>query len=350
MSATAATDESDTPATDQTKSVTNVLEVSDLNVRFGLGDETIWAVNGVSFSVHSGKTLAIIGESGSGKTVTSRAILGLLPNTAHVTGSARLEGSELIGMSEKEMRRRRGPDIATVFQDPSRSLNPTMRVGAQIVESIRLHLPMDRHAAKKRAIELLGLVRLPSPERRCDDYPHQLSGGMRQRVMIALALACQPKVLIADEATTALDVTTQAKIMELLLDLQEQFKMAMIMISHNLGLAAQFSDEVLVMYGGRVAEYAPTKTLFAHVQMPYTRVLLDAVPRLGRAAHTALPIVAGGAPSLHQLPIGCAFSNRCPRAADKCRTETPPLREDEPGHVYACWFPIADAIPVQASR
>jgi oligopeptide transport system ATP-binding protein len=349
MSATSGTDESGT-ATDQSQGVTNLLEVTDLNVHFGQGDQTVWAVNGVSFAVRKGETLAIIGESGSGKTVMCRAIMGLLPDTAHVTGSARLEGSELIGMPEKEMRGRRGPDIATVFQDPSRSLNPTMRVGAQIVEAIRLHLPMDRKAAKKRAIELLGLVRLPSPERRCDDYPHQLSGGMRQRVMIALALACQPKVLIADEATTALDVTTQAKIMELLLDLQEQFKMAMIMISHNLGLAAQFSDEVSVMYAGRVVEHAATKTLFAHVRMPYTRVLLDAVPRLDRPAHARLPAVAGGAPSLREYPVGCAFASRCTGAADKCWTETPQLREDEPGHTYACWFPIGDRVAVETGR
>jgi oligopeptide/dipeptide ABC transporter ATP-binding protein len=335
---------------EQKERVTNVLEVTDLHVRFGHGQGMVWAVNGVSFNVAAGRTLAVIGESGSGKTVTARALMGLLPESAEVSGSARFEGKELIGLSEKQLRRHRGPDIATVFQDPSRSLNPTMRVGAQIVEAIRLHRPLDRQAARRRAVELLGLVRLPSPELRYDDYPHQLSGGMRQRVMIALALACQPKILIADEATTALDVTTQAKIMELLRELQQEFQMAMIMISHNLGLAAQFTDEVIVMYAGRIVEHAGTRRLFEHVRMPYTRVLLDAVPRLDRVSHSDLPAVLGGAPNMRDLPVGCAFAPRCPTAVERCRQELPPLRDDEPGHQYACWFPVSDRIPVEVGR
>jgi oligopeptide/dipeptide ABC transporter ATP-binding protein len=321
---------------------TKLLEVKDLEVRFHQRATTVYAVNGVSFDLEEGKTLAIIGESGSGKTVTSRAMMALLPNTASVYGSVRLEGKELIGLTEKQMLQHRGPDLATVFQDPSRSLNPTMKVGKQIVEAIKLHLPLDKAAARKRAVELLGLVRLPNPEQRFDDYPHQLSGGMRQRVMIAIALACQPKILIADEATTALDVTTQAKIMDLLVDLQEQFHMALILISHNLGLAAQYTDEVAVMYAGKIVERAPTKELFENVRMPYTRVLLDAVPRLERSAHSSLPSITGGAPNLTSRPTGCAFMPRCMSATDRCREQTPPLEEDQPGHEVACWFPLND--------
>lgn len=317
-----------------------LLEVKDLEVRFRQGTNSVYAVNGVSFDLDQGKTLAIIGESGSGKTVTSRAMMGLLPNTAVVHGSVKLNGKELVGLTEKEMLQHRGLDLATVFQDPGRSLNPTMKVGKQIVEAIRLHLPLDKKAARDRAVELLGLVRLPLPEQRFNDYPHQLSGGMRQRVMIAIALACQPKILIADEATTALDVTTQAKIMDLLIDLKSQFNMALILISHNLGLAAQYTDEVAVMYGGKVVERAGTKELFANVLMPYTRVLLDAVPRLDRSAHDSLPSITGGTPNLSSRPTGCAFMPRCMAATDRCREQAPPLAEEEPGHEVACWYPL----------
>jgi oligopeptide/dipeptide ABC transporter ATP-binding protein len=321
---------------------TPVLEVTDLKVRFHLKGAVVRAVNGISYTVTAGRTLAIIGESGSGKTVSSRAVMGLLPDTAEVEGSVRLNGEELLGLSEKEMRRHRGTDLATVFQDPARSLNPTMRVGDQISEALRLHTHIDRHEAKDRAIELLRLVRLPIPERRYFEYPHQMSGGMRQRVMIAIALSCRPKVLIADEATTALDVTTQAKIMELLADLQEQFNMAVIMISHNLGLAASYADEVIVMYGGLVVEHADTKTLFAHVRMPYTKLLLEATPRLDRAAHDILPAMSSGPPpDLRHLKPGCSFEPRCPQAQDRCREAAPPLVTDDKGHGYACWFPVA---------
>jgi oligopeptide/dipeptide ABC transporter ATP-binding protein len=320
---------------------TPVLEVTDLKVRFHHKGTVVRAVNGISYTVTAGRTLAIIGESGSGKTVSSRAVMGLLPDTAQVEGSVRLDGQELIGLSEREMRRHRGTDLATVFQDPARSLNPTMRVGQQISEAIRLHNDISKDEAKDRAVELLRLVRLPIPERRYFEYPHQMSGGMRQRVMIAIALSCRPKVLIADEATTALDVTTQAKIMELLADLQEQFNMAVIMISHNLGLAASYADEVIVMYGGLVVEHADTKTLFAHVRMPYTKLLLEATPRLDRAAHDVLPAMSSGPPpDLRHIKPGCSFEPRCPQAQDRCREKAPPLT-DENGHSYACWFPIA---------
>jgi oligopeptide/dipeptide ABC transporter ATP-binding protein len=324
-----------------------VLEVRDLRVRFHHRGAVVRAVNGISYDVSAGRTLAIIGESGSGKTVSSRAVMGLLPESATVEGSVRLDGEELLGLSEKEMRRHRGTDLATVFQDPARSLNPTMRVGLQISEAVRLHGSVGKEEARQRAVELLRLVRLPAPERRYFEYPHQMSGGMRQRVMIAIALSCRPKVLIADEATTALDVTTQAKIMELIADLQDEFNMAVVMISHNLGLAASYADEVLVMYAGQVVEQAETKALFAQVRMPYTKLLLEATPRLDREAHTLLPRSASGPPpDLRALKAGCAFAPRCPQAQDRCRGAAPPLETSDPGHTYACWFPLPVSMEV----
>ncbi|MEX0426086.1 ABC transporter ATP-binding protein [Nocardioides sp. DS6] len=318
-----------------------VLEVTDLRVAFSREGRTVHAVNGLSYEVRAGEMLAIIGESGSGKSVSTRALMGLLPPSARVTGSARLGDTELVGMSEKAMRRLRGCDLAMVFQDPARSLNPTMRIGAQIVEAIRAHSErngLDKKGAQARAIELLKLVRLPAPERRFHEYPHQLSGGMRQRVMIAIALAGDPKVLIADEATTALDVTTQAQIMELLVDLQERLGMAVIMISHDLGLAASYAQEVLVMYAGKAVEYAETEDLFSNVRMPYTRALLGAIPQLTTQAHSLLPVIGGQPPDLSALPQGCAFRPRCVNAQDDCAV-APTLDEHEPGHWFACWHP-----------
>jgi oligopeptide/dipeptide ABC transporter ATP-binding protein len=320
----------------------SLLAVSDLRVRFHTAGREVLAVDGMSYTLQQRKTLAIIGESGSGKTVSSRAIIGLLPPTAEVTGSVRFEGQELLGLPERTLRRHRGADIAMVFQDPSRSLNPTMRIGKQVVEAVRTHVDVDRKQAQARAIELLQLVRLPAAERRYHDYPHQLSGGMRQRVMIAIALAAKPKLLIADEATTALDVTTQAQIMELLLDLQQQLGMALIMISHDLGLAASFADDVLVVYAGRVVEKASTRELFAHVRMPYTRALLDAIPRVEQPSHTVLPVISGQPPNLATVPVGCVFAPRCPRARPDCRAVSPPLEEHEPSHWFACWHPVRD--------
>jgi oligopeptide/dipeptide ABC transporter ATP-binding protein len=319
-----------------------LLEVSDLRVDFGLGGEHVRAVDGLAYTVAAGRTLAIIGESGSGKTVSSRAVMGLLPPSASVSGSIRFEGAELLGLGDKQLREHRGSSFAMVFQDPSRSLNPTMRVGKQVTEAVRAHLPLDRAAARERAIELLTLVRLPAPERRFQEYPHQLSGGMRQRVVIAMALAGNPKLLFADEATTALDVTTQAQIMELLADLQKRLGMALVLISHDLGLAASFADEVVVMYAGRAVERAPTRTLFAHVRMPYTKALLEAIPRVERPPHTELPVVPGRPPDLAALPAGCPFAPRCPNCRDRCREEAPPFSEGEPEHWWACWFPVED--------
>jgi len=322
-----------------------LLEVRDLRVTFDTGGRSVCAVNGLSYQLSVGRTLALIGESGSGKTVSSRAVMGLLAPTADASGSVRFEGRELLGLSDKAMRRHRGADIAMVFQDPSRSLNPTMRIGAQVAEAVRAHQRVDRGAARERALELLKLVRLPSPQQRLHEYPHQLSGGMRQRVVIAIALASEPKLLFADEATTALDVTTQAQIMELLRDLQRQLGMALVMISHDLGLAASFADEVVVMYAGRAVEQAPTRELFAHVRMPYTKALLDAIPRVERPPHTPLPVVAGRPPDLAALPAGCPFAPRCPKAQELCRESAPPLQEGSPGHRWACWFPCEDAAP-----
>jgi oligopeptide/dipeptide ABC transporter ATP-binding protein len=319
-----------------------LLEVEDLRVAFAGGGIEVRAVDGVSFSVSPGVTLAIIGESGSGKTVSCRAIMGLLPSTAAIQGSARLRGSELIGLPESELRRHRGSEMAMVFQDPARSLNPTIRVGAQIAEAIRTHREVSKSEARQQAIELLRMVRMPLPERRFHEYPHQLSGGMRQRVVIAIALACRPRLLIADEATTALDVTTQAQTMELLLDLQQELDMAMIMISHDLGLAASYADEVIVMYAGKIVEQAPASRLFGEdgaVRMRYTEALLDAIPHMERPAHTLLPVVGGRPPDPAALPPGCAFAPRCAHAQEDCTTKAPALREHLPSHWWACWHP-----------
>lgn len=315
-----------------------VLTVNDLRVTFSRAGTPVHAVNGLSYEVKAGRTLAIIGESGSGKSVSVRALMGLLPPSAFVTGSARLGETELIGMSEKAMRLIRGSDIAMVFQDPARSLNPTMSVGAQIGEAIRMHVRIDRKEVQSRAVELLKMVRMPAAERRYHEYPHQLSGGMRQRVMIAIALAANPKVLIADEATTALDVTTQAQIMELLVDLQERLGTAVVMISHDLGLAASYAHDVMVMYAGKVVEHSETTTLFRNVRMPYTKALLAAIPQLDVPPHTELTVIGGQPPNLSALPVGCAFRSRCSRATDHCAIQ-PPLSEHEPGHKYACWNP-----------
>ena len=319
-----------------------LLKVTDLRVAFALGGREIRAVDGVTYTVEAGQTLAIIGESGSGKTVGCRAIMGLLPAGTEISGSARLRGTELIGLSDGQLRKHRGSDMAMVFQDPARSLNPTMRVGKQITEAIKTHRKVSGKDAHDQAVELLRVVRIPEAERRFHEYPHQLSGGMRQRVVIAMALACRPKLLFADEATTALDVTTQAQIMELLLELQQELDMALILISHDLGLAASYADEVVVMYAGKVVEQAPAKRLFGAggtVRMRYTRALLDAIPHLERPAHTDLPVVTGRPPDPSMLPPGCSFAPRCLSAAEDCTAKAPALTEHAPGHRWACWHP-----------
>ncbi|HUY07822.1 MAG TPA: ABC transporter ATP-binding protein [Acidimicrobiales bacterium] len=317
-----------------------LLEVRDLRINFHLQHSIVPAVQGVTFSVNPGQTVGIIGESGSGKSVTARAIMGLLPKkTAEVLGSVRFGGKELIGLSDREMRQHRGRDIVLVFQDPMRSLNPTMRIGTQIAEALHSHQEISRADAHSRVIDLLKMVRIPSAEQRSREYPHQLSGGMRQRVMIAMALSCGPKVLIADEPTTALDVTTQAQIMELLRELQRELDMAVVLISHDMGLAAMYTDEVAVMYAGRVVEQAMTTRLFKHVRMPYTRALLDSIPRLEHPSLEPLSVVRGRPPDLSALPPGCPFSPRCHFAQAKCE-EPPVLETTAEGDRFACWFPL----------
>ncbi len=317
-----------------------VLEVEDLRVTFRTRLGSVYAVQGISFAVEPGRTLAVIGESGSGKTVSAQAIMGLLPRSADVSGSIRFKGEQVVGRSNHEMRDYRGRNVAMVFQHPERSLNPTMRVGIQIAEAVTTHLPMDRRQARERTIELLKMVRIPAPERRFHEYPHQLSGGMRQRVVIAIALACGPDVLIADEATTALDVTTQAQIMELLLNLQRETGTALLMISHDMSLAAAYAEDVVVMYAGKIVERASARDLFAGVRMPYTQALLDAIPRIDTEPHVLLPVVGGRPPDLSVLRDGCPFAPRCPDVQQDCRDQAPALRQHEPGRWWACWHPI----------
>jgi oligopeptide/dipeptide ABC transporter ATP-binding protein len=317
-----------------------VLEVEDLRVTFRTRLGSVYAVQGVSFAVEPGRTLAVIGESGSGKTVSAQAIMGLLPRSADISGSIRFKGEQIIGRSNQAMREYRGRNVAMVFQNPERSLNPTMRVGFQIAEAVTTHLPMDHRQAHERAIELLKMVRIPAPERRFHEYPHQLSGGMRQRVVIAIALACGPDVLIADEATTALDVTTQAQIMDLLLDLQQETGTALLMISHDMSLAATYAEDVVVMYAGKIVERASAQELFAGVRMPYTRALLEAIPRIDTEPHVLLPVVGGRPPDQSVLRDGCPFAPRCPDVQQDCRDQAPPLRQHELGRWWACWHPI----------
>ena len=305
-----------------------LLQVEDLRVAFAVGGREIRAVDGVSYRVEPRQTLAIIGESGSGKTVGCRAIMGLLPATAAISGSAQLLGSELIGLSDAQLRKYRGSAMAMVFQDPARSLNPTMRVGSQITEALRTHRKMSRSEAHTEAVELLRLVRIPAPERRYHEYPHQLSGGMRQRVMIAIALACGPELLIADEPTTALDVTVQAEIIDLMAELCAAKGTAILMISHDLGLVANMCRRVAVMYAGRIVESQVAGAIFATPRHPYTQGLVDSLPRLGersRRGQQRLREISGVVPSIAAYPSGCRFNPRCPAVTDICRSTAPEI-------------------------
>jgi peptide/nickel transport system ATP-binding protein len=316
-----------------------LLEVQDLSVRFNTDDGAVHAVDRMSLALAPSEVLGIVGESGCGKSVTALSILGLLPSTATVTGSARFEGVELLGASRSRLRKIRGRKISFVFQEPMTSLNPVLRVGNQIEEVVREHMDLPRRAARERVVELLDLVHIPDPLRRVDEYPHQLSGGMRQRVMIAMALACDPKILIADEPTTALDVTIQAGILDLLRELRARLGTAIILITHNLGVVADLADRVVVMYAGRKAEEAAVGELFAHPQHPYTIGLLGAVPRAGGAHNGRLQEIPGRVPSLAELPGHCAFADRCPRADEQSWSEVPELRQVRPDHVVACFHP-----------
>ena len=317
-----------------------LLEVRDLSVRFDTDEGTTHAVDRMSLELEPRQVLGIVGESGCGKSVTALSILGLLPKTATITGSARFQGAELLGASRSRLRKIRGREIAFVFQEPMTSLNPVLRVGNQVEEVLREHMDLSRAGARERAVELLDLVHIPDPKRRVEEYPHQLSGGMRQRVMIAMALACDPKILIADEPTTALDVTIQAGILDLLRELRERLGTAIILITHNLGVVADLADRVVVMYAGRKAEEAPVGELFAHPQHPYTMGLLGAVPRAGAARNGGrLQEIPGRVPSLAELPGHCAFADRCPRADEQSWSEVPALRRVRPDHTVACFHP-----------
>ncbi len=320
----------------------NLLNVTDLHVSFATPRGEVRAVQGVSLSLEQGRTLGIVGESGSGKTVLSRAIMGLLPRqSATQSGSVRYEGQEILNADHDVLRKLWGTKIAMVFQDPMTSLNPVLRVGHQITEPLKLHLKLGRDEAKETALSLLMQVGIPSPVERFDAYPSQLSGGMRQRVVIAIALACAPKLLMADEPTTGLDVTVQAQILNLLATLQHDRQMGMILVTHDLGVVATRSDEIIVMYAGNVVERAPTRVLFSQMSMPYTEALLRSMPRIGNASHTRLHAIEGRPPDLISPPPGCAFAPRCPYAQQKCHAEKPPLVEgSSPGHSYACWFPL----------
>ena len=324
--------------------MTALLEVRDLTVRFDTEEGVVHAVNGVSFDLAAGEILAVVGESGCGKTVTAMSIPGLLPvASAHVAGSIRLEGHELLTMTPKQLRSVRGKDVSVVFQEPMTSLNPAFTVGRQIREVLQRHEGLGRRAAQERAVELLELVRIPAPRKRVDEYPHQLSGGMRQRVMIAIAVACSPKVLIADEPTTALDVTIQAGILDVMRDLRDRLGTAIILITHDLGVVADLADRVVVMYAGRRVEQAGVTELFAAPQHPYTNGLLGAIPRthqgVEQVARQRLTEIPGMVPSLKSDPDVCSFAPRCPRATQTCREHRPPLEPVLPQHLVACHHP-----------
>lgn len=319
-----------------------LLEITDITTSFKTPRGLATAVNNVSFALDRGKTLGIVGESGSGKSVLSRSIMGLLPKQNVVrSGSVRFEGRELLGLSNSAMRDFWGTEMAMVFQDPMTSLNPVLKIGRQITESLVYHLDMDNKQADEVALALLKSVGIPETERRFEEYPHQMSGGMRQRIVIAIALACGPKLLFADEPTTALDVTVQAQILNLLQQQQRERDMAMILVTHDLGVVAGRADEIAVMYAGQIVEQAPTRTLFAQMRMPYTEGLLKSIPKLEQPSHSRLQIIGGRPPDLVTPPPGCKFAPRCPYAQDRCHVEEPPLVEAEtPGHYFKCWYPV----------
>jgi oligopeptide/dipeptide ABC transporter ATP-binding protein len=323
---------------------TPLLQVENLRTHFSTDDGEFPAVDGVSFIVHAGQTLAIVGESGSGKSVTALSIMGLIPNPPGriAGGSIRFEERELIGLPARDLQALRGNGMAMVFQEPMSSLNPVFTIGQQIIESLQCHQNLGRAEAEALALQMLEKVRIPAPAQRLNEHPHKLSGGMRQRAMIAMALANKPRLLIADEPTTALDVTIQAQILALMHHLQQDSGTAIILITHDLGVVAEVADTVVVMYCGRVVEQAPVAALFDTPQHPYTVGLLGSMPRLHGQA-TRLAAIAGQVPPPLPRPLGCAFVDRCPFAQDRCRAEAPPLRDIGHGHLSACWRAPLDA-------
>ncbi len=328
-----------------------LLQVQSLQTHFATPEGTVRAVQGLSFDVHAGETVAVVGESGCGKSVTSLSVLRLLATPpARFGGQILFEGRDLLRASEREMRRLRGNDISMIFQEPMTSLNPVLTVGRQIGETLRLHQGLGREAARVKAVDMLRLVGVASPERRVAEYPHQLSGGMRQRVMIAMALACDPKLLIADEPTTALDVTIQAQVLDLMRDLKRRLGTAIVLITHDLGVVAEMAERVVVMYAGRKVEEASALDLFARPRHPYTRGLLGAVPRLGSSlgpdeGRGRLAEIPGLVPSLRKPIIGCPFAGRCPDVTDLCREVAPAVEAKAPGHLAACHYAPRDAVP-----
>lgn len=331
-----------TPTAQQTDDVAPVLQVEDLRTWFDTRDGVVKAVEGLSFDLRPGEILGVVGESGCGKSITSLSIMQLVPTPPgrYASGAIRFKGRDLLKLSPAEMRRIRGNEISMIFQDPMSSLNPVLTVGDQLTEAIILHQNLDEKAAMKRAQEMLDLVHIPEPERRLREYPHQLSGGMRQRIMIAMALSCNPSVLIADEPTTALDVTIQAQILALMEEIRDKLKTAIILITHDLGVVAEMADRVLVMYAGRKVEEADVIDLFERPQHPYTRGLMRSVPRVTGVDDgevERLSDIPGIVPALTNLPSGCVFADRCPFVTERCRREYPPLIERGTRHLAACW-------------
>ncbi|RUW86378.1 MULTISPECIES: ABC transporter ATP-binding protein [Mesorhizobium] len=324
-----------------------VLQVSDLRIVFRTRGTTIHAVSGISFELQPSEMLGVVGESGSGKSVTMMSLVKLLPSPPAevVSGRVRLGYRDVLSLNPSEMRKVRGGEVGFIFQDPMTSLNPVLTVGYQLMEPLRKHFGLSRGEARKRAIELLSLVGIPSPQDRMNDYPHQFSGGMRQRVMIAIALACEPKVLIADEPTTALDVTIQAQILELVKKLRQEMGMSIIWITHDLGVMAGIADRVMVMYGGLVVECAPVDDLYTNPRHPYTRALLETMPRPDHAGQERLKSVVGQPPHLTAFPTSCPFAPRCPHVFDRCRVERPPLMPVREGHEAACWWEVTEHRP-----
>ena len=317
-----------------------LLEIENLQTHFRTPDGINRAVDGLSLKIEAGQTLAIVGESGCGKSVTAMSVLRLIPEPpGKIAGRIAFNGRDLLKLSDAEMRDIRGNEISMIFQEPMSSLNPVLTIGRQIREPLRLHQRLDRAAAEKRAVEMLALVGIPEPQRRVNEYSHQMSGGMRQRVMIAMALACNPKLLIADEPTTALDVTVQAQILDLMRELKQRVGAAIMLITHDLGVVAEVAEHVVVMYAGRKVEEAPARQLFARPRHPYTQGLLGAVPKLGSSLtgdEQRLAEIPGLVPSLKNRIQGCVFASRCPRATDICRQAAPKLQDKAPGHWVAC--------------
>ncbi|MFN8627480.1 MAG: ABC transporter ATP-binding protein [Candidatus Binatia bacterium] len=312
------------------------MEVRDLHIGFPSPRGQANAVDGLSASVDAGRTLGLVGESGCGKTLTALSILRLTPPAARVSGQILFDGSDLLALTEAEMRRIRGNAVAMIFQEPMSALNPVFTVGNQIAEALRLHQRLDRRAAREKSIEMLRLVEIPEPERRADEYPHQLSGGTCQRVLIAMALSCHPRLLIADEPTTALDVTIQAQILDLLAALQRRLGMAVVLVTHDLGIVAERADDVAIMYAGRIVERAPVEAIFAAPLHPYTRGLLRSIPKVGAEKARRLEAIPGVVPDPSQLPSGCRFRNRCPVGIARCAETDPPLDAVRGTHAVAC--------------